>query len=127
MKSTAHVDEIIHRNVFEVDLHGRLSREDFEQIVPDTEMLIARYGKIRLLVTMHDFEGWDAGAFWEEIKWEAKHFNDIERIAIVGDERWHKAMASFCKPFTTGQIRYFQLHQLDDAYSWVDESIAGEN
>lgn len=120
MKSTAHVDELVHGRVMEIDLHGKLSRHDFEQFVPDTEKLIARYGKIRLLVTMHDFDGWDIGALWEEIKWEAKHFNDMERIAIVGDEGWHQYMASVCQPFTTAKVRYFNLDQIEAAYTWVD-------
>jgi len=115
MRSTVHVDELVHGNILEVDLHGKLSRKDFEQIVPDTDLLISRYGKIRLLVTMRDFDGWDLGAFWEEIKWEAKHFNHIERIALVGDEQWHKAMAKLCKPFTTADVRYFTLHELNAA------------
>jgi hypothetical protein len=121
MRSTEHVDELKHGNVLEVDLHGKLSRRDFEQIGPDTERLISRYGKIRLLVTMQDFDGWDFGALWEELKWEARHFNDIERIALIGDERWHRAMASVCKPFTTAHVRYFTLHELNAAYAWVDE------
>lgn len=121
MKSTAHVDELVHGKVFEVDLHGKLSRQDFERIAPDTEALIERYGKIRLLVTMHDFEGWDLGALWEEIKWEARHFHHVERIAIVGDEGWHQKMARLCKSFTTAKIRYFNLRQLDAAYAWVNQ------
>jgi len=127
MRSTSHVDEVVHGNVFEVDLHGKLTREDFERFVPDTDLLISRYGKIRLLVTLHEFDGWNAGAIWEEIKWEARHFNDIERIAIVGDEQWHKTMASVCKPFTTAHVRYFSLHQLDEAYAWVDQNEPAEN
>ena len=60
------------------------------------------------------------GALWEEIKWEAKHFNDMERIAIVGDEVWHERMVSVCQPFTTAKVRYFQLDQLEAAYAWVN-------
>ena len=47
MKSTAHVDELTHGNILEVDLHGKLDREDYERIGPDAEALIRRYGKIR--------------------------------------------------------------------------------
>jgi hypothetical protein len=120
MKSTAHVDEVTHGRVLEVDLHGKLTRRDFDQFVPETERLIARHGKIRLLVTMHDFDGWDAGALWEEIKWEAKHFLHIERIAIVGEECWQKRMAKVCNSLTTAKVRYFKLNQLEAAYAWVD-------
>jgi len=120
MKSTAHVDEFVHGRVLEVSLHGKLTRRDFDQIVPETERLIAKYGKIRILVTLHDFEGWDIGAVWEEIKWEARHFNHADRIAIVGDCRWHQRMAALCGAFTTARVRYFNLDSLDAAYQWVD-------
>lgn len=120
MKSTTHVDEFVHGRVLEVNLHGKLARRDFDQIVPETERLIERYGKIRILVTLHDFEGWDLGAAWEEIKWEAKHFNHVDRIAIVGDCRWHRRMAGLCNSFTSARVRYFNLDSLDAAYQWVD-------
>src|SRR5258708_32593584 len=116
MNSTVHVDEEVHGRVLEVDLHGKLSRADSEWVAPETEKLIRKYGKIRILVTMHDFEGWDAKALWEDLKWNAKHFSQIERLAIVGRRRsevsessgafdlkvrrrspaWHKWMTSSC-------------------------------
>ena len=126
MKATAHVDELTYENVLEVDLHGKLCREDFERIAPDTERLIGQYGKIRILVTMRDFEGWDMGAFWEDLKWEAKHFNDVERLAMVGDEAWQKWMTSFCKPFTTAAVRFFPFEKLDEAHEWVGERMKDE-
>jgi hypothetical protein len=120
MRSTEHVDEVTHGSVVEVDLHGKLTRRDFAEFVPETERLIARYGRIRLLVMLHNFRGWDVGALWEEIKWEIKHFNHIDRIAIVSDRRWHQVMVHVCNWFTTGAVRYFPLTQLLEAYDWVD-------
>jgi hypothetical protein len=124
MKSTAHVDELVHGKILEVELHGKLNCRDFEDLVPETERLIHRYGKICLLVTMREFDGWDAGGLWEDLKWEAKHFNDIDRLALVGHEDWHKWMAGFCKPFTTATVRYFTLEHLDEAHAWLSEVCA---
>jgi len=121
MNSTAHVDEEVHGRLMEVDLHGKLTREDYEKFVPETERLIAEYGKIRMLITMHDFHGWDAGALWEDVKWNARHFNEIERLAVVGEMTWHKWMTGFCRPFTTAKVRYFTHDQLADARAWLGE------
>jgi hypothetical protein len=121
MKSTTHVDELHHGRILEVDLHGKLNREDYERLGPDAEALIRKYGKIRILVTMHDFDGWDAGALWEDLKWDFKHFNHVERLAMVGDQDWQKWMAGFCKPFTTAKVRYFPFEQIDRAHEWLDE------
>jgi hypothetical protein len=121
MNSTAQVDEVVHDKFIEIILHGRLSREDYGRFGPETKRLIREHGRIRILVTMHDFHGWDAGALWEDIKWDAEHFSDFERLAVVGDESWHKWMAAFCHPFTTAEIRYFTLDQLGEAHSWLKE------
>ena len=122
MNSTAHIDEEVHGNLLEVDLHGKLSREDYEKFVPETESLIRQFGKIRVLVTMHDFHGWDTGALWEDMKWNVKHFDHIERLAIVGEKTWHKWMTGFVRPFTTAQVRYFTLDQLGAARAWLNDA-----
>lgn len=112
---TAELKEIGSGKVLEIHVSGKLLKKDYAAFVPAVERLVKQLGKIRMLVEMRDFHGWTAGALWEDIKFDAKHFNDIERLAIVGDTRWEKGMAAFCKPFTTAQVRYFDHGALDEA------------
>jgi hypothetical protein len=100
---------------------GQISREDYELFVPRLEGLMGRNEKIRLLVELRDFEGWTLGAAWEETKFAVKHFNDIERLAIVGDRQWERGMAQFVKPFTTASVKYFDKDEMDAAKRWVRE------
>ena len=125
MNSTEHVDESAYGNVMEVDLHGKLSREDYGRFAPETERMIQEYGKVRILVNVGDFEGWDAGAMWEDIKWNAQHFKDIERLAIVGKPTAHQLMTGLLKSFTTTEVRYYTLEQIEDARDWLDETDDG--
>jgi hypothetical protein len=110
------------KRIIAVRATGKLSKADYEHFVPEVERLIKQEGKIRLLFEMHDFHGWEPGALWEDIKFDVKHFADIERIALVGEEKWEEWMASFCKPFTRATIRYFNQGQGAQARAW----IAGE-
>ena len=105
--------------IIEVELEGKLTKEDYETFVPITEDKIKEHGKIRILVVMHDFHGWDAGALWEDTKFDLKHFNDIERLAIVGETKWEKGMAVFCRPFITAKIKYFDHADLEQARAWI--------
>ena len=98
---------------------GKLSKEDYEVFVPAMERLIKEQGKIRVLFEMQDFHGWEAGALWEDIKFDLKHFADIERLAMVGDQKWEEWMAKFCQPFTTAEIRYFDQSHAAEAESWI--------
>jgi hypothetical protein len=106
-----------------VEISGKLTKEDYQHFVPEVERLIQREGKLRVLCRMHDFHGWTMGALWEDIKFDVKHFADIERLALVGDRKWEAGMAMFCKPFTRAAIRYFDEAQYDEAVRWVSEGI----
>jgi hypothetical protein len=102
---------------------GKLSKEDYETFVPKVEQLIKHFGKIRILFVMKDFHGWDASALWQDIKFDIRHFKDIERLALVGDKKWEKGMSIFCKPFTTAKVKYFDSKETDKAQVWIREGI----
>jgi hypothetical protein len=113
------VTEPEHGNVVDVTVTGRLTADDYERFVPEIERRIHEHGKVRVLFDMHDFHGWTSGALWEDIKFEARHFRDIERLAFIGERKWEAGMAAFCKPFTSATIRYFDRGEADEARQWV--------
>lgn len=102
-----------------VRLGGKLHKDDYKHFVPKVEEAIQKVGKVRILIEMHDFHGWDLGGLWEDMKFDAKHFKDIERLAMVGDKKWEQWMATFCKPFTTAVVRYFPEGQTAEARTWI--------
>lgn len=112
--------------LLDITLTGRLEKEDYELFVPEIEKLMERHGTVRILVELRDFQGWSAGALWEDTKFGFRHFNDIDRIAIVGDRAWEKGMALFCKAFTRAEVRYFDVAEMPEARAWIMEGLAGD-
>ena len=110
--------------VLKANVSGKLTKEDYQHFLPEFEKLIQEHGKIRVLFEMHDFHGWEAAALWEDLKLDFKHFNDIERLAMVGESKWQKGMSVFCKPFTTAEVKYFEHDQADEAEKWVHTGLA---
>jgi hypothetical protein len=106
--------------LLEIQMSGKLDKEDYANFVPVVEKMVKKHGKVSMLVYMRDFHGWTAGALWEDIKFDAKHFSDIERLAIVGETQWEKGMAIFCKPFTSAKIRYFDHSAINEANVWIE-------
>lgn len=104
-----------------IKVSGKLTKKDYEHFVPEIENIIKKYGKLKILFEMHDFHGWEIGALWEDIKFDLKHFSNIEQLAFVGNKKWEKGMSVFCKPFTSAEIRYFELNEIDDAYKWLEQ------
>jgi SpoIIAA-like len=108
--------------VLEVQVSGKLVHENYQHFVPEFERLVKQNGKLRVLFMMTDFHGWEAGALWDDIKFDLKHFADIERLALVGDKKWEEGMSVFCKPFTTARIRYFDQTAIADARAWLEQN-----
>jgi hypothetical protein len=105
--------------LLEVRVTGKLNKEFYEEFVPAVDAQIKQYGRLRILFIMQDFHGWTAAGLWEDMKFDLKHWRDIERLAIVGDKQWEKGMAVFCKPFTMAHVQFFDPSQLAEAREWL--------
>lgn len=101
---------------------GKLTKADYDYCIPEFERLIKQHGKLRVMLDISDFHGWIEGsALWEEMKFDFKHYNDFERIAVVGDKKWHQKIATFSKPFTKAAIQYFNHAESAEAMKWLRE------
>jgi hypothetical protein len=116
---SVHMQEIPSSGHIEIELSGKLTKEDYAAFVPAIDSAISQRGKVRLLVVMRDFHGWTAGALWEDVKFDWKHYSDIEQLAIVGEKKWEAGMAHFCRPFTRARIKYFDVSDIDAARGWI--------
>jgi len=105
-----------------VHVTGKLGKADYEHCVPELDRLIRQHGKLCLLFDLTDFHGWEAGALWDEIKLDVRHFADIERLAVVGDKKWERDMVTFFKPFTKAATRYFDQADEAEARNWLLEA-----
>jgi hypothetical protein len=105
--------------VLAVRVSGKLTRSDYEDLVPETNRMVQQHGKLRLSFEMHDFHGWEVSAAWEDMKFGLTHFTDIERVAMVGEKAWEHGISAFWRPFTTAKLRYFDRSQADEGRKWI--------
>jgi hypothetical protein len=110
-----------------VMLTGKLEKADYDSLIPEIEEKIGRFGKVNMFWEMVDFEGWDISGLWQDVKFDIKHLNDFNRIALVGGKQWEAWISNLIKPFTTAEIRYFDLSEREEAMVWVSEKTASAN
>jgi hypothetical protein len=109
-------------NVIGFKLHGKATDEDYkERLIPELEKAIEEHGKIRVLWDLERFEGWTPHAAWDDLIVGTKMFDDIERLAIVGDRKWERVMTKLIQPVTGLEARYFDHHKLQHAWDWLRE------
>ena|SRR5579862_5398942 len=105
--------------ILELDVSGKLTDPDFQRLEPVFSQAVMRKGKLRVLLKMVDFHGWKAGALWDEVRFDWRHFPDIDRLAIVGDKAWEKFLSVIGRPFTQAEVKYFDQSSIDAARSWL--------
>jgi hypothetical protein len=75
---------------------------------------------VRLLVVLEAFEGWDPDARWNDLSFYVSHGDALERIAIVGDERWRDHALMFAAAdLRKGPVEYFAPAELAEARAWL--------
>lgn len=98
---------------------GTLTHDDYVEMTPviDEALKTINTPKVRVLVDMTDFEGWEFRAAWDDFKFGLSHGSDFERIALYGHQDWQLSAAKVGSWFIGGEIRSFEDH--DDAVHWL--------
>ena len=107
---------------------GNVTSEDYETVlIPAVEKKLKSHEKVRLLYHLGDeFEGFEAGAMWDDAKVGLAHITNWEKIAIVTDVNWiKKAGRIFGFAIETmsvsGHVKVFKNAELDQAKEWIGE------
>lgn len=98
---------------------GKLTKEDYTAFVAEFERRVRTLGKLRVLFDITGFGGWEAGALWEEVKFDAKHNADYRRLAVVGDQKWQQVLVTLFKPLVFAETRYFPQSESEQARQWL--------
>ncbi|MFO7811862.1 MAG: STAS/SEC14 domain-containing protein [Pelovirga sp.] len=99
-----------------------LAQQEIQQITDELEGMIATAGKIKVLIDLQAFPFADLGGLWEDLKFDVKHFKDIERLALVGGSEMQQWSVRFFSTLTLTTSRCFDEGQVDEAWKWLTES-----
>lgn len=112
--------------VIAIRASGTLTKADYDKLLPILRDAVEQYDKISWYMEMDDFSGWDARAFWKDLQFGVEHANNFYKIAMVGEETWEDWFTQLMKPFTSAEVRYFELEDRDQAWRWVGTGAASE-
>ena len=100
---------------------GKVTSEDYDSVLtPTVKKAIADHGKVRIVFEMGEaFEGFTAGAAWEDARFWVPNLTSWERCAVVTDhELMGKALSAF-SAIMPGEVKTFPVGQLDQALEWA--------
>lgn len=98
---------------------GTLTGEDYDAVLPDIEKLIEKHGKVRVYIDMEFFKGWEMSAAWKDMAFGIAHWNDLDKLAIVGDAKWEEWVATVADAMMRGTVKHFPVHDQMEALKWA--------
>jgi hypothetical protein len=108
-------------NVYRVDISGRMKEEDLKAVQRAAAAEIQRGGRIRLLIMLTDFAGWD-DACGRDLGFYFRHGSDVERMAIVGEDRWRSEALMFAgADLRRAPVKFFRTREALQAATWLAE------
>jgi hypothetical protein len=110
-------------------LTGKLSREEYHELMEPILAALDRGEKLRILVELpDDFAGLDLGALWEDMRAAGsvglKHRSAWVRFALVTDKDWVRHGVSAFGWLSPGELRVFEQGEREPAVAWVSEPSA---
>lgn len=110
-------------DIIVLQANGTLTSSDYtETFLPLFDHVKNTHPEVRLLITFApDFEGFEAGAIWEDAKFGLQHTNDFYRVAIVSNEKWMEWMTKVADLLTQGEMRHYRMTQLLEALRWIND------
>jgi hypothetical protein len=98
-----------------------VEKEDYENVlIPAVEQALAEHGKVRLVYVLGpEFDDYEGGAVWEDLKLGVRHPASYERIAVVTDAKWAGPALKIFSVLWPGQARAFPLAELEEAKAWA--------
>jgi hypothetical protein len=99
-------------------VHGIVRQAEFEEYQRAAAEMIRAVGKIAALIVLDGFEGWEPRDEWGDMRFLFEHDSDIEKIAVVGEERWREEVLMFAGAgLRQSAVRYF--NDSDSARAWL--------
>jgi len=99
---------------------GKVTQEEVKEVHGEIEAAIRREGKARILVEIGELSMPEPMAVLEDFKLTPEYVSDVERFALVGDQRWQPWVTRLTGVLTRGEARHFASDEVDRALDWLE-------
>jgi len=108
-------------NIYRIDISGLLEKDEFDRCQSLLVDEMRRIGPVKLLFVLSRFEGWERSDAWGDLTFYVVHGDTIERIAVVGDDKWRgEALMFAAADLRRAPVEFFSsADALTEAHAWL--------
>ena len=106
-----------------ISVSGAFTEADLEACQKETIQLIEEAGRIKTLILLSNFQGWEKSKAWGSVAFMNTFGEKVDKMAFVGDMKWRDEVFSFTgKDLRPTQIEYFDAAAESLARDWLKDS-----
>ena len=102
---------------------GVITRRDYEEtLIPLVEKTIRAHERVKVLYWCGEkFEGFSAGAMWDDARLGLMHIGNFSKIAVVSDVGWVRQSVKLFAPLMPAPVQVFHNAEIAEAKQWISE------
>ncbi len=105
-------------DIVTIEASGKLTREDYDRVIPALEQKIASQGTINAMIKLDNFQGISFEALRKELSFDTKNYDNFKRVAIVSESSAAKVGELFGKLFSV-EVKQFDEDESATARQWL--------
>ena len=106
-------------NIVGFRLGDTLTEDDYDGFVSELRNELEAHTTTRLVLDIDDVDGWEPEERWEEMALDIRHVQDLDKVAIVGDDIWDPLMDKVELLFPMSQIQSYDSEDREEALAWI--------
>ena len=109
------------RDVIPLRFSGLFTWKDYtDSLVPLIDAAAKDHEKLKLLCVLDQyFDGYSAGAMWDDMRFGFSHLTTFSKLALVTDIDWIRKSAKLFGGLMPTEVMVFDVEDLDDAKKWI--------
>ncbi|MDG5786798.1 STAS/SEC14 domain-containing protein [Evansella sp. AB-P1] len=106
--------------IMEVIVNGKITTEDIEEFEMIFKEKKENYGKINLLMEVHEIQGYSMNAVMEDLKFSANHWKEFNKIAVITDKKWIGLGSKISNILPGVEVKHFDFDEKEKALYWLE-------
>ncbi|MEQ3728990.1 MAG: STAS/SEC14 domain-containing protein [Tateyamaria sp.] len=109
------------RDVIALRFSGLITSQDYSNsLVPLIDEAAKEHDKLKLLCVLDQyFDGYSAGAVWDDMRFGFSHFTTFSKLALVTDIDWIRKSAKLFGGLMPTEVMVFDNDEFEDAKAWI--------
>lgn len=114
-----HILPEVYHDIIAIRVEGSMSSQEYKTLIPHIKRRLEQQSRIRVLFELNNIEDGENLGILKIIYFSFRYNKQIEKKAIITDEKWIYTCIKILSPFFKTKVRCFPRTEVEDGWEWV--------